>query len=395
MLQATLAGFCGGLVGHQCSNCELPNLRCGADETAAFRLSVRVLSASVPALAEPGLFHRQRPRAEVSLRESRKETEFAEFASGYGTNRRLRVQGLAACGEAAPSAATAAFDCPWHFGDTLVFTACLADVRGPGLRLRLRSHSDIRLGPVQLELARIGDLGSCMVDLRRKVLPACIPERQCGGRGLGARRGDAGGGGDYQVWESPVLVIPLVNDSGVAAHVAVTFGVTSDPELLLRLASDAERPLAEKMVRPLRLLVEDQGWANCATEPGTARCSFDSESSDSPEPHSAWQELADMEARNVGSFCTPLRRSLGSSHAVEAAPAAAAGRSGPTGDRAPRLLGLPPPAAGPRRRRRPQPTSALADLLEDVGMPLNLVTQYRASALRLPPEPTTPSTPQA
>jgi len=258
IFQAALAGFCGGAwMGHQCTACEMmPSLRCDADNGYAFRISVRILSASVPKLAAgPGLLVRQRPQAEVSLSESSKETELAQF-SGSSSSSQQHSPDWALQGGAAASA-----DCPWSFGDTLVFTACLADVHGPGLKVRLRSQSDIVFGPMRLEIAQLEDIGSCRLDLRRWVLPACMPERLCGLDGLKRSSGGKVAATGCRIWESPVLVIPLADDKGIAAHVALEFGVTADPAMLLRLARDSERPLAEKVVR----LVSIPGCTSCAT----------------------------------------------------------------------------------------------------------------------------------
>jgi len=270
MLQAALAGFCGGAwVGHQCGTCEMmPSLRCDADNGYAFRISVRILSASVPKLAAgPGLLVRQRPRAEVSFSESSKETELAQF-SGSSSRSQQHSPDWALQGGAAASV-----DCPWSFGDTLIFTACLADVHGPGLKVRLRSQSDVSLGPMRLELAQLEDIGSCRLDLRRWVLPACLPERLSGLDGLKRSSGGKVAATGCRIWESPVLVIPLANEKGIAAHVALEFGVTADPAMLLRLARDSERPLAEKVVR-LVSIPGLKGCTSCATaEHAVVKCS--------------------------------------------------------------------------------------------------------------------------
>jgi len=277
MLQAALAGFCGGAwVGNQCGTCEMmPSLRCDADNGYAFRISVRILSACVPKLAAgPGLLVRQRPRAEVSLSESSKETELAQF-SGSSSSSQQRSPDWAVQGGAAASV-----DCPWSFGDTLVFSACLADVHGPGLKVRLKSQSDVSLGPMRLELAQLEDIGSCRLDLRRWVLPACLPERLCSLDGLKRSSGGKVAATGCRIWESPVLVIPLANDIGIAAHLALEFGVTADPAMLLRLARNSELPLAEKVVR----LVSLPGCTSCATaEHAVIKCNADCSESQTRE----------------------------------------------------------------------------------------------------------------
>uniref|UniRef100_A0A7S4Q4E2 WW domain-containing protein n=2 Tax=Alexandrium monilatum TaxID=311494 RepID=A0A7S4Q4E2_9DINO len=358
MLQATV-GCCGGVwLGRKCT-CELPQLRRAADESASFRLSVRVLSASIPALAAPGILMRQRPRVEVSLGGARKETELGEFSGGGGASSegrwRRSTDGCAALqvgGEGGAGAAhSAAIGCPWRFGDTLTFAAHLPDLSGPGLRVRLRSQSDVRLGPLQLELARTGDLGACLVDLRQRVLPACVLERRC----------EAGGSTDEgcRVWESPVLVLPLAGEDGLAAHVAAVFGVTADPDALLRLASDAERPLAERVATPLRELVRDPvlRLASLANERSLQKCRSFSASSQSTErgsededDHSPSAFAADALARPVSdaSFCAPLPGPPGSVRAAEAAAVRTA--LGAAGDR--------PAAPGAEELRAPCPAPA-------------------------------------
>lgn len=329
MLQVA-AGCCGGAwLGKRCGALELPRLRRAADESAPFKLSVRVLSASVPTLAAPGLLLRQRPRVEVSLGQARKETELGEFTSGGsagsgGGHRHLRrVETL--------DAQAAAAECPWHFGDTLTFTAHLSDLRGAGLRVRLRCQSDVRLGPLQLELASTHELGACSVGLRQRVLPACVLERH---READAR---ACGDGGCRVWESPVLLLPLACEDGPVAHVAVAFGVTADPDVLMGLASDAERPLVEKVAMPLRLAVRGSKlqWARLTNEHGLGKCSSfsdspqstardsDEEDDGSPGPFAADVLGPPVLARGT-SFCAPLPGPPGSLRAAEAAAARSA-----------------------------------------------------------------------
>mmetsp|Transcript_107095 Transcript_107095/g.301395 ORF Transcript_107095/g.301395 Transcript_107095/m.301395 type:complete len:513 (+) Transcript_107095:67-1605(+) len=304
MFQAA-AGFLGGAwLSHKCSSCELPHLRRAADDSVTFRLSVRVLCASVPTLSAPGLLMRQRPRAEVALGLVEKETELAEFLQSSGGNAGgasggrvgTKQSSAAACGGAVAYGGSCGsrcgeagccrcksslrhddsgqgiagdddVECPWRFGDTLIFTARLSDLLGPGLRLRLRGHSDLCVGPLQLELpaSRAVLLGETVVNLRKRVLPACVQMRPCDPGGTGAR---ICANSNNCVWESPVLAIPLANvlggshsddpvDGQLAAHLVVAFGLTTDPQLLLKVADDANRPLVERVVEPLKQCVPE------------------------------------------------------------------------------------------------------------------------------------------
>jgi len=262
MFQAAL-GFTGGIwVRHKCSNLELPRLRCAVDDAGAFRLSVTVLAASLTALEAPGRLRRQRPRAEVSFGRATRETAFANFASAASDD------------DSTPSGVV----CPWRFDDTLAFDARPQDFLGPGMRIVVSSQSDVRLGPLALEMNDSQVLGECTVDLRNRVLPACIQARQRdpdGGEGSGAGR---------WVWETPVLVVPLVPpgidlpggrmdfDLGVG-HVTLTFGVSADPDAIMREVKHAEMSLAQRMADPVRQLVEGPArWMASAANKAAINC---------------------------------------------------------------------------------------------------------------------------
>lgn len=161
------------------------------------------------------------------------------------------------CGLGMPGGGVSSGDrnnpCEWQFGETLTLPAHLPDVMGPGLRLRLVAHGEVRLGPLQMDLVQVQELGECMVSLRRRVLPACSAALD---RGLSSP-------GPW-AWSSPV-VLPLADvgqgrpsEGGycfgeVSAYVALCFGVSMDPEVLRRLADNAERPLAERLAAGLPL----------------------------------------------------------------------------------------------------------------------------------------------
>mmetsp|Transcript_59999 Transcript_59999/g.131812 ORF Transcript_59999/g.131812 Transcript_59999/m.131812 type:complete len:445 (-) Transcript_59999:82-1416(-) len=229
------AAFGGGLRLKQTfEELPLPQLRRTAETNGgSFKLSVRAVAASVPALTRPGVWSRQRPRLEVALGDVQKDTELADFAGDH----------VAADGGSG-GVGTCARECPWRFGDTLTFIVSLKDLLGPGLRLKLRAFNDVTLGPVQFKLSRVDDLGEACVDLRRRALPGCV-------RGEAGRRGGGrGGGGGAEVWQSPVLLIPLSYVRGgvvgdgqglgqAVAHVALAFSTDTDPEMILA-AADAE-----------------------------------------------------------------------------------------------------------------------------------------------------------
>lgn len=221
-LVSPLLGFGGGmLLRDRLNQVSLPSLHRSVDTKDTFKLSVRIVAASVPALPAPGTWTRQRPKVEVTLGDVQKETEFADFVGKD---------------DASFAVGTCARECPWRFGDTLTFIATLRDVKEGGLKLRLRGHSDVNLGPVMFHLTSVSELGQGCVDLRRRALPACERDRR-------SASGDA-------AWESPVLLIPIVPVRGgvvtdghqygePTAHVALSFSLNVDPDEILQ-AIDAQ-----------------------------------------------------------------------------------------------------------------------------------------------------------
>lgn len=214
-------------LGQKIDNLGLPKLRRKAGKNGdSFRLSVRIVAASVPAVAQPGFWSRQRPRLEVTLDKAKKETEFADYEQGS------TAEGGGAC----------AHECPWRFGETLTFIATLKDVLGPGLKLRLTAHSDVTLGPVQLQLSQVAEVGEARVDLRSRALPGCVPSRR--------KPGGA------ESWDSPVLLIPLAHVRGglvgegqelgnAVAHIALAFSTDADPDDILEAAEAETRTVAD------------------------------------------------------------------------------------------------------------------------------------------------------
>lgn len=226
MFQAAAAFGGGFMLKKQFENVNWPQFHKLDEESRSFKLSVRVFSASVPALSSPGLWTRQRPRLEVTLGDTQKDTELADFAADDNT-----CQLDDAC------------ECPWRFGDTLKFALHFKDAADPGhVRFRLRAHSDVQLGPVQFQFSGIADLGEASVDLQRRALPACVGHQT-------SRDG---------IWESPLLLVPLFHVRGgllgdghvvgeAVAHVAVSFSVDVDPEEILTAVSKEWRPVSDQV----------------------------------------------------------------------------------------------------------------------------------------------------
>lgn len=257
------AAFGGGLLlRQQLDAIQLPRFQSRDAEGSSFKLSVRVVAASVPALSEPGYWSRQRPRLEAILGDVPKETELADYVASSGSDNKGRAAG--ACSK----------ECPWRFGETLTFKVTLKDLLGPGLRLRLLGLSDINVGPLQVHLSHIAELGEACVDIRRRVLPGCV--RCENGRSRES----------VPMWESPVLLIPMAHVRGgvigdgqalgeAVGHVALSFSTDTDPEEILaavdaeqRTVSDILADRAEGVFRWLNVpLGDDHGdEAHCNRE---------------------------------------------------------------------------------------------------------------------------------
>lgn len=246
MIPAAVAFGGGFFAKESIAKANLPQLKRAPDGAACFRISVRAVSASVPALGKPGLLSQRRPLLEVSLGEVQKDTELADYVEDD---------------ESSPEAGACARECPWHFGDTLTFVATLKDVLGPGLRFRLRAHSDILLGPVQFQLQSVADLGEGSFSLRHRILPACVRDRHTTN--------------GVESWESPMLPVPLSHVKGgvcsanhglgeAVAHVTCVFKLGTDPEELIEMADDQVRPVADVIAnradRVMRWAFEQPSW---------------------------------------------------------------------------------------------------------------------------------------
>lgn len=262
MLQAA-AAFSGGLWAHRVLNdIHLPQLSRAVDEGESFKVSVRVISASIPGLADPGLLTRERPRVSVVLGDASKETELGDFQRDPEED-----------GDKGDDTKNG----PWHFGETLTFTSSLGDVLHHNVQLWLRSHSDVRLGPFQVNLAKTRDIGVCSVSLRSRILPECV-NCKAGPSVEGSRTGDTPA--RQSEWETPVLSLPFTHvgnggsDIGsnfvlgqAAGHVSMVFSVNTDPKALIQAAEEATRPLVDRVTSPFKhLMREPVRWVVAASE---------------------------------------------------------------------------------------------------------------------------------
>ncbi|CAL1174047.1 unnamed protein product [Cladocopium goreaui] len=144
MIQA-LAAFSGGLwVQNKLSDLQLPQLSRRINEAESFKLSVQVVAASIPGLTDSGLLTRERPRVAALLNGVRKETEFGDCDPDE--NDLLALPGT----DNLPP-------CDWHFNETLTFAVTVADVlAGQSVQLWIHTYSDVRFGPFQVNLTRLG-----------------------------------------------------------------------------------------------------------------------------------------------------------------------------------------------------------------------------------------------
>lgn len=161
----------------------------------------------------------------------------------------------------------------------------MKEVLGPGLRLKLHARSDLHFGPVQVQMSRVDEVGEASVDLRKRVLPGCVP----------ARSGS---------WESPVLLIPLahvrggiVNDDQAlgqaVAHVAVSFVIDMEPESISAAAEDETRTVSDVLASKADGLMR---WLNLPEESFGQLGSPVNQEKIGPAPGSAFKTLTPYEA---------------------------------------------------------------------------------------------------
>jgi len=286
-----LLAFGGGvLLQDTLAKVSLPQVKRASDGATSFRLSVRAVSASVPALCKPGLLSQRRPRLEVSLGDVHKDTELADYVEED---------------ESSPEAGERAHECPWRFGDTLTFVASVKDVLSGDLRFRLRAHSEVFLGPVQLQLQSVAELGEGSCNIRQRVLPACVRDRHlCNGMAS-------------SLWESPMLPVPLSHVKGgvvsadhglgeAVAHVTVVFKLDRDPEALMELADDQVRPVSDVINRRANSVMR---WAfEQPLEQPSSRVgwSSDDEGDEVPEDRATWEprrDAANIRSISLCNFC--------------------------------------------------------------------------------------------
>eukprot|EP00434_Breviolum_minutum_P002839 symbB.v1.2.002496.t1/scaffold132.1/size310437/7 len=196
--------------------------------TPVCKLSIRVLSASLPGLPAPGSFTRSRPFLQLNVGSVEKETEPADY--NPNSTRSEKAAGV---------------EYPWRFDEMVTFTVTTEDLTGPGLKLRLRVLSDTQLGFLQFA-GRPADVGEATIDLQKRILPSCLQQtlksdkRRC-------------------IWCSPVVPVPLSHVKGgllgaecklgeAVAHVTLLFSLDTDPDYLL----DLTRPSALKLQQTLR-----------------------------------------------------------------------------------------------------------------------------------------------
>jgi len=273
MFQAATSFGAGIFAAHQLSGCQLP--ACGIQETSTsrpvpFKLSVHIHTASGPALCDTsrmGGMARLRPRFVVGFGRQEKETEDGDFHASQPScmpvkslSRNQEFELTGAPHEQHDGSGS------WCFGDTVTFAGHVKDILREGVRVRLCARSDVCLGPLHVEFARMQDLGEAVIDLRSQVLPACSPisasrghRKSCGEMGIYVANSP------FHVWETPALVVPLTTVRNtprngvkvdVVARAAVSFSLNTDPSTLLREADAAERPVVEKMVDRVAQLVQ-------------------------------------------------------------------------------------------------------------------------------------------
>ncbi|CAE7938521.1 cbh2 [Symbiodinium sp. KB8] len=232
---------------------QVPQLRQNPGQIAC-KLFVRVLSASLPGLPEPGVLTRSRPYLEVNLGSVQKDTEPADFSPSSSS-----------------SSSKEEIESPWRFDEMLTFTVKVEDLLGPGLKLRLRVLNETQLGPFQF-LGRPADVGEATLELQRRILPSCLQQplesdkRRC-------------------VWTSPLMPVPLAHMRGgllgaecklgqAVAHVTLRFTVDTDPDYLL----DLVRPQTLNLEQKLRDSADEMSrWIESLPAPHACCCqpSFD------------------------------------------------------------------------------------------------------------------------
>lgn len=286
MLEAAAAFGGGVLIQQSFEGVKLPKLTRADDGAPAFKLSARVLGASALGIQAPGIFSRQRPYLEVNSGKTQKVTELADYESATSTR----------------EVGAGAKDCPWRFSDTLTFVVKLEDVLGPGLKLRLRTRSDITIGPLQVEL-RAREVGEATLSLRQRILPACVQER----------RTDAGRASS---WASPLMLVGLSHMKGgigggegalgeAVAHVTLLFSTDIDPEAILNAVDASTRSIPKKIEEKADDVMR---WLNQALDLSWLDKQFEAKlGAEEPVDTNAAVRRAAMRAWSVSDVDTPLK----------------------------------------------------------------------------------------
>jgi len=291
MINAVAAIGGGMWVQNRLAEIPIPKFSRAVEDGQTFKLSIKVLSANVQGLSDPGLLTRERPQVEVMLGHVRKQTEFGDFKpeSNWG------------------SFSDVGQETPWCFGDTLTFSVRKADILGPGLQVWVRTQKDVRLGTLQVSMSRPTDVGMVTIDFRQRLLPACVKQVP-----------DAASD-DAFVWESDPMILPLTHVSGgdrvyrqgdLAGHIAISFSMNIDPAELLKFAEQSTMPLVDRMANPLKEWATNAGqaaveatqtavqqpvkWVMAATDLAGCR---------GEEPHGGWASIGELQT-----CCDPSER---------------------------------------------------------------------------------------
>lgn len=249
MIESVVPFFAGFTARSACSSAYLPNVQFATKGEYRFKVYVRIISASIPALGSGGVLTKERPYFEVSLGASSKETEVGEF----------RRDKVGSC-----------YNRYWSFDETLMFNASIDDILDEGVALTLLTNSDVRLGPFQVTFADSRELGLCIVNLRRHVLPKCsMSHGDTSVMFSSANDGNAG-----MMWETDVLDVPLsvhgcLSDE-TQPRVRLRFFVNADPDALIQAADHRAQGMVERISGPVSRMLSffEASLASCGCDVG-------------------------------------------------------------------------------------------------------------------------------
>jgi len=235
---------------------------------------------------------------EATVGDAKKETEFADYVVDDNT---IGLQ--------------KAYQCPWRFGETLTFVGRMEDVLSPGMHILVKASSDFQFGPVQFQFAGASDLGEASIDIRRRALPACIGQQKPG----------------KEVWESPVLVIPLSHVRGgkcgeghgigdAVAHVTLAFSVDMDPETILAAADYETRGVADVLGVSGLGVTNLMNWMDKPLDAGWLPQGLSSEDPGVENPFSTFLAPSDLSPDGWTSWTAPNGRKFWHHRALGPAP---------------------------------------------------------------------------